>query len=144
MLISLNMASNRYHAQFTKKNLKRSQKSVKGKESRLMENLRLFRHKVYQIIGILLIYHFFFSFTKKAIWNLNTLSRCGFTFTCVHTGMWKFTGIIVHRNTNSKRQRTQLKIRFAFCRLQKCNLWRRSSKIVYVQFLLKKPFFVLL
>ena len=47
------------------KNLKRLQKSVKGKESRLKENLRLFRHKVYQIIGILLIYHFFLALPKK-------------------------------------------------------------------------------
>ena len=46
-------------------NLKRSQKSVKGKESRLKEKLRLFRHRVYQIIGILFIYHFFLGLTKK-------------------------------------------------------------------------------
>ena len=30
----------------------------------------------------------------------------------------EFISIIVHRNTNRKRQRTQLKIRFAFCRKQ--------------------------
>ena len=34
------------------------------------------------------------------------------------TAMLKFTGIVVHRSANRKKQRTQFKIRFAFCRKQ--------------------------
>ena len=34
------------------------------------------------------------------------------------TVMLKFTGIVVHRSANRKGQRTQFKIRFAFCRTQ--------------------------
>ena len=36
----------------------------------------------------------------------------------VLTGILKFTSNIVHKNTNCKGQRSQVKIRFAFCWMQ--------------------------
>ena len=50
-----------------RKKLKRSQNFVKGYKSKDKENLTVFEHKTYLIMGVLLICNFVLRFIKKGI-----------------------------------------------------------------------------